>query len=363
MDKFLLSPLKRAAEYLKITVNGDVKMLKNDIITEIILRIESLLMDLCSICGEYYNITLKDEPAFKCVTCQQGCHQPCLEQMVTILKDVSEEIKNSFHFFCAKCLSSYSHVKPPAAKINSPAKQATHIVILPKPADEDDIDVIDDDESKDTDDDVTEPQVSQQVCRKYRRRECPHGASGKTLVDGKPCNFLHPRRCRRYAHNGTHPKYGCTKSNCELLHPVLCRYSVRNRVCLNLDCPFTHLKFTRRYDPDSSYHNQQSSYQPEQRYERTQHQQSYASEYRPQPYNRAPEFNNKPPVMTPTVNSTSTDMHFLVEMIKQVKDEFQNQFKELNQKIAAPPRQAAPMPPTLNYPTYQPMRFPLHPHC
>ena len=375
MDSFLLPPLKRAAEYLGLTVNGEVRKLKNDIITEIILRIESLLMDLCSICGEYYNITLKNTPAFKCVTCQQGCHQPCLEQMVTVLAEVPEEIKNSFHFFCAKCLSSFSHTKPPAAKINTPTKPASNIVIKGRPGD-DEVEVANEDEED------PEPKVTPPVCRKYRRRECPHGASGKTLVDGKPCAFSHPRRCRRYQHNGTHPKFGCTNKNCKYLHPELCKFSVRNRVCLYLDCRFTHLKFTRRFDPDSSYHNQQNSnsqhnyernpqqsydknpqqsyhrspnqsYQrdPQQSYQINPQQQSYASDYRPQEPNS--------PQAPPPENSSNPDVRFLVKMFQ----EFQTSLKDINLKLAAPSRQVALTPVHPSYPTCQPMRMPPHPHC
>ena len=125
LDKYLLPPLKKAAAYLGISLTGEGRKLKNDI-TEIILRIESLLMDLCSICGEYYNVSLSDDPAFKCVTCQQGCHAPCFQQMVTVFANVTEELKNSFHFFCAKCLSNYTHIKPPAAKINTPPIPASN---------------------------------------------------------------------------------------------------------------------------------------------------------------------------------------------------------------------------------------------
>ena len=182
--------------------------------------------------------------------------------MTVVLTDVSTELKNSFHFFCTRCYSNYSNDNTTAPKQTTPTKL-------------DEIKA--DDESKDpeppvqprdntdaprgNDDSATRQQDETRhdagrICNKYRRRECPHGANGKTLINGKHCEFAHPRRCRKYCHNGTHPKSGCTKTNCEYLHPVLCRYSARNRVCTNLDCKFTHLKFTRRYDP---YQNSQDS--------------------------------------------------------------------------------------------------------
>ena len=387
LDKFNLPPLKKAATYLGITVDGEVKKLKNDLITEIILRIESLLRDLCGICGDYYNVELNDNPAFRCLICQQGCHQECFKDMVTVLQaaEVGEEVKNSFHFLCAKCLSNYSQVTPTAVKINTPVKDDI-VHNNSEPILVNDIEEIVEEHSQDT----------QTVCRLYRRRECPHGASGKTLVDGKACEFLHPRRCRRYCHNGTHPKYGCTKSDCEYLHSVLCKYSVRNRVCTNLDCKFTHLKFTRRYDPNSSYHNQQgydqnnsyhnqqSSYQPQtsqqsaypqqnphqQRpnYERPfQQHPRYASEYPPLPSNQPSNHNERRQdiqSMPQTVKPPSSDMRFLVEMIQHVKDEFQKELKTISLKLErTPPRQVAPVPQTQPFMTYQPQQMPLHPHC
>ena len=116
LDKFLVPALKKAATYLGLTVDGEQTRLKKEIITEIILRIETLLKDLCAICGEYYNNKLGDELTLKCLICQQGCHQPCFDQMNTVLAGVSAEMKNSFHFICTSCYSNYSHDNASAPK-------------------------------------------------------------------------------------------------------------------------------------------------------------------------------------------------------------------------------------------------------
>ena len=50
MDKSRVPPLKKTAVYLGLSVDGEQAMLKTDIITEIILCIETLLKDLCAIC-------------------------------------------------------------------------------------------------------------------------------------------------------------------------------------------------------------------------------------------------------------------------------------------------------------------------
>ena len=84
-------------------------------------------------------------------------------------------------------------------------------------------------------------------CPDYIRGCCPHGISGRN------CSLPHRKRCNRFCRNGPQPRYGCTKgTDCPLFHPELCKFSVRNRVCLNLSCMFTHLKFTRRIEYTNS---------------------------------------------------------------------------------------------------------------
>ena len=86
-------------------------------------------------------------------------------------------------------------------------------------------------------------------CPDYIRGCCPHGISGRN------CSLPHRKRCNRFCRNGPHPRYGCTKdTDCLFFHPELCKFSVRNRVCLNLSCVFTHLKFTRRLEYTNSKH-------------------------------------------------------------------------------------------------------------
>ena len=84
------------------------------------------------------------------------------------------------------------------------------------------------------------------VCPQYRKSLCPHGISGKTLVQGKSCEFAHPKPCRKFVRFGMDQQYGCSKQNCDFFHPALCETSVKFRKCLKDDCTFTHLKGTMR---------------------------------------------------------------------------------------------------------------------
>ena len=61
MDKSRVPSLKKTATYLGLAVDGEPTKLKKDIITEIILCIETLMKDLCAICGDYYK-----QPNYRC---------------------------------------------------------------------------------------------------------------------------------------------------------------------------------------------------------------------------------------------------------------------------------------------------------
>ena len=81
--------------------------------------------------------------------------------------------------------------------------------------------------------------------------QCPYGLTRKRLINEAPCNKAHPPRCLKYCRLAKDNKLGCTKGKeCKYYHPTLCRHSVKRRVCLVVDCKFTHLKGTKKYDPD-----------------------------------------------------------------------------------------------------------------
>ena len=386
LDKLLLPPLKDAAAYLGLTVDGEKLKYKKDIITAIIQRIETLLRDLCGVCGEYYNNKITDEPNFKCLICQQGCHQPCFDEMNTLLKDTKGEAKNAFHFICTRCYSNYDSATttkekstPTKKGATTPAQQQQH---APQPPDDQQshpkppaIQQQQPNEHNLPQPTVDQPshpplsapqqnphqappiqqnqqEVRPQICNKYRRRECPHGASGKNLIDGKQCEYSHPRRCRRYCHNGTHPKFGCTKPDCEQLHPKLCKYSQRNRVCTNLDCKFTHLKFTRRYDPFQSAEvntntNSSSYYNPQRQHQPAYYPQQQTNQQYHQPYADAM---HQPQPTQQTTQPQQADMGFLMKFVQHVKDELQNQkaqMMEINQRLVNKPSNPAPQIPVM----------------
>ena len=70
---------------------------------------------------------------------------------------------------------------------------------------------------------------------------------GTKNIDGKRCAFTHPKRCTKYCRYGSQGKNGCKKGvDCDFDHPTLCRYSVKKRLCTNLQCTYVHLAGTAR---------------------------------------------------------------------------------------------------------------------
>ena len=85
------------------------------------------------------------------------------------------------------------------------------------------------------------------ICRLYKRRNCPYGRTGKTLVDGKQCEKPHPPRCFKYTRFGARDRKGYNKgANCQYCHPRLCNDSVKSQRCSKDECSFSHLKGTLR---------------------------------------------------------------------------------------------------------------------
>ena len=45
--------------------------------------------------------------------------------------------------------------------------------------------------------------VPTEICEEYKLLTCPHGLTGKRLIQGKPCTKFHTPRCINYMRHGT----------------------------------------------------------------------------------------------------------------------------------------------------------------
>ena len=85
----------------------------------------------------------------------------------------------------------------------------------------------------------------QTMCRHYKLGKCRHGTTGKKIIEGKECPFLHPPKCKRFCQYGDDYYNGCN-GFCKMFHPVLCRNSLNFQQCYRPNCTFTHLLGTKR---------------------------------------------------------------------------------------------------------------------
>jgi len=106
------------------------------------------------------------------------------------------------------------------------------------------------DRSEDTENAVSANQ--EKICEKYKRGKCPHGLRGNKKVNGQACEFQHPKYCSKFCRFGTQKKFGCSRgSECKFLHPILCKFSVKKKMCTNAECTYIHLKGTRRKEGEN----------------------------------------------------------------------------------------------------------------
>ena len=101
------------------------------------------------------------------------------------------------------------------------------------------------------------------ICRFYLKNICKHGISGKG-IPGEQCKFSHPRRCVKFTTHGT-LQGGCKKGKlCKDFHPPMCRDSLKSKLCTNMQCKFTHIKGTKRYESATYQHSNETHQQFEQ---------------------------------------------------------------------------------------------------
>ena len=85
------------------------------------------------------------------------------------------------------------------------------------------------------------------ACELYKKGICPHGVSGKRIINGTRCQFSHPKKCKFFCRHGPNSPQTCRQgSRCRFLHPVICPDSLHKYECYNNDCKLTHLKTTKR---------------------------------------------------------------------------------------------------------------------
>ena len=283
-SKFKNEVLERCAEFLNLstrTAGGD-KIFKNksQMADKIILKIESYFENTCDECNQAYqhHITDEETPKIACILCLQGAHN-CdpMNQKLDPLLALSDSFPKGMVWICKGCREK-NDTRPHTCSTNAPDNRN-------KAAKDTGNQKSDDDKQKDDGDD--EPFQSPRrdrltigrtydldICPLYKKAKCPHGITGKRVIEGKACPKSHPKRCIQYCRYGTNKKGGCTKgTSCSYYHPILCRHALVNKRCTREGCTFTHPKGTVRHeenDPsrNNSQHNNTSETRKRLQYER-----------------------------------------------------------------------------------------------
>ena len=259
-----LELLEPCAEFLGIELSDteDNKVYTKDtLVSRVVFELSALLPSECSDCNERYVVELEPEnkPLFHCHMCFRGAHScASVTALHTALSSCTQFDLLSRHvWLCKACKESSFPIQSRKRKTrhdsikNTDSRSSSLNARKNLSQDNSHSLVIDE---RTVNDSALRAKLENvrkgQVCQNYKKGKCLHGLRGKKEINGQVCELEHPKYCSRFCRFGTHKKYGCTKgSNCEFCHPVLCKFSVRSKLCTNSDCTFIHLKGTRRKAP------------------------------------------------------------------------------------------------------------------
>ena len=258
MNRSKLPHLAKTAVFLGVHNIADIQKSKAKLVTNIMKKLNTLLMDLCVVCGDYYSVDLTDKPVFSCITCGQGCHDKCFDPVSTLFRGLDATYRKSMQFVCSTC---YSDHKPDDEEVVVNAKKSP-IKAKPPTLEEELEEEAEDEtttpepvpykaeEKKPTTDTSTnvhfprqppnpaETQPKKPMCPQYENQiRCENYEACKAV-------YFHPRRCRNMLTFGK-CRFG---HRCRYHHPKICPKSLTEKKCTNLDCKLFHIKYTVRYN-------------------------------------------------------------------------------------------------------------------
>lgn len=332
LNRFKKQDLQQAANHLDQLPK--THRYKEQLIKGIISRIDSLLLEVCSKCEEKFSVEIDDTPPLTCVHCGQGCHAECYEDIVELIKTYP-----GIHYQCRPCERKYTSPKDaiPPSQENEDIENSQPLNPQPTPKKTPTFS-----RHRDSQDDRFHDE--RPTCELLRRGKCPHGISGRTLVNGEICQFAHPRRCMRFCRNGPYSRHGCDQGReCQYLHPILCKYSLKYKQCTNLRCRFTHLTGTTRYKSNSdpyyteendAYH-QHEDYNPNSRLTHQTH----------LPTGQPPNTTPQPPVRNTPTREQHTAMNPFLESLPGILSQIHQEIKQLKLQQRVQPEPPTPHPP------------------
>lgn len=102
------SYLKDTLEKVAVYLNCDSKGKKDEIVLNIIVRIQNLLPDTCQICHETFTFKTVDDPLLACDICGQEVHKPCFLKLLGLTSQDGPANINplqipGLHYLCKPC--------------------------------------------------------------------------------------------------------------------------------------------------------------------------------------------------------------------------------------------------------------------
>ena len=267
---------------------------KDGIALLVLKKIYNMAPETCPTCSKTYYFKPGEYCALACVRCDRGACKECYEKEKQNLS-LSYMFNKSMFFICNPCNEVISkqtrleeHHKKKAKKIPKPTADKSNdanfetITIEEHSVEDDLVDAMDNlsvksqpendkstkgvtdsenvpTECKEPEDMPEHPEgrKSEQLpegrkeneksqCHFYKQNICKFG------ISGKGCKFAHQKPCNKLLSHGLDKKRGCSEDKlCKHFHPKMCKYSLRSRLCTNLECTFFHVKGTKRYAVDA----------------------------------------------------------------------------------------------------------------
>lgn len=284
-SKFTVSTLESLANLLGISVvDGESKKLftKPTLARRLTSAVFALFPSVCDECEDTYTVNLKPTsdctPLLSCFMCYQGSHwcQTISDKVSGINLD---QLPCGMIWLCNYCKDMNTPIKPrkggdrsrcnsvslsSRSRANSSAEEPEQGKSLKSKGESSDKSMgaggssdkssgeSSDKKSSDKPKGGSFSDGNKPVCRHFKKGMCVHGLRGNKVVDGKKCEYRHPKRCFKYMGFKTDKKKGCVKgSNCQYYHPPICPTSLKNRRCEDKDCKMPHLKSNRKHDGTS----------------------------------------------------------------------------------------------------------------
>ena len=190
---FPVGTIKECAESLKLATLGDggKKLLKAQMIKNIVTKIRSMLPMECSDCQSKYKLAMDEKPLVSCFLCERPSHN--CQRFEGIKQSLPLLIELGFRWVCDNCENYVpSQKKAPAEEDEVYSDSVMNILEKNNPT-KPSVHNNNNDLSRH---DNRAVQNNLPICKHYRKGNCPHGLRGKKEINGSKCKFQHPKPCK-----------------------------------------------------------------------------------------------------------------------------------------------------------------------